>query len=568
MTRARWWALALPVAALALAASWSSLGNGFAYDDLYVIVNDPQRMHTLRDWWREFATTYWLSEGRAPGDGYRPLTILAFKAQWVLGGGSPMLFHAVSIALHVVTAVLVFWLAAAVLPIAAAWVAAALYAVHPVHVEAVANVVGQSELIVALLLVLAVGLYVRGRADGTLTRWRWGAIATLYGVALLFKEHAITLIALLPLAEVLVVRDRAAWPTRLAAMRLPLLVLLLVAVAYLWARSVVVIGTGFAPFIVFEGLNLSARDRVLTMIGAVPEWVRLFLWPARLMTEYAPPYLDVAQGPSVTQIPGLLLLLGVLGLAAATWRRSPATAFGIGWIVITLSPSSNFFLPAGFIIAERTLLLPSVGAMLAVASIIPWLYARFESRPLAQPLGVAAVLLLLALGVARSHTRNPVWRNNETLFRQAVVDSPDSYRAHFMLGTYLFEQGRKVEAERHYRIALGLFPYDPLMAHALAEQYRGADMCAPALPLYEWYFQLEPEASRGHLGHAQCLLFALRLDEAREAALRGIRMGASVRTARSILVASRAAADSLEARRQRGDTIFRAIPAARAAPTP
>jgi tetratricopeptide (TPR) repeat protein len=561
MTRGTWWAIALAIAILALGASWSSLGNGFAYDDAFVVVNDAQRMHTLTGWWREFASTYWLSEGRQPGDGYRPLTILAFKLQWVLGDGKPVVFHAVSVALHTVTAVLVFWLACGALPTAAAALAAAFYAVHPVHVEAVANVVGQSELLVAPLVILAVGLYVHGRAQGPLSWRRWSAIGALYALALLFKEHAITLIALLPLAELLVVRDREAMRARMGRLRLPLLTLALVAMVYLWMRSVVVVGSGFAPYIVFEGLNLSGRDRILTMIGAAPEWLRLFLWPARLMTEYTPPYLDVAQGPSLTQLPGLLVLLGVLGLAVATWRRSPATAFGIGWVVITLSPSSNFLLPAGFIIAERTLLLPSVGAMIAVGSVVPWLYQRLEHSPVALRAGMAAALLLVGLGLVRSHTRNPVWKDNGALFRQAITDSPDSYRAHFMYGTYLFERGNRIEAERHYRTALQLFPYDPLMSHALAEQYRGAGMCAPAVPLYEWFFQLAPTASRGRLGYAECLLLTLRLQEAREAALHGIRLGSNVKLARGLIAATRVAADSLEARRLRGDSSLKEIPA-------
>ena len=560
MTRRSGWACALSVALLALAAAWSSLGNAFAYDDVYVIVNNPGRMHTLERWWTEFGRTYWLSEGGGPGDGYRPLTILAFKAQWVLGGGNPAVYHAMSVALHAITAVAVFWLATAVLPLAAAWIAAALYAVHPVHVEAVANVVGQSELAVALVIVLAMGLYLHGRVRGPLTRARWAAIGALYAIGLLFKEHAITLLALLPLAEATVVRDKEPLRKRLAAIRAPLLALVLLAVAYLWVRSVTVIGTGFAPFIVFQSLDLSTSNRILTMIGAAPEWVRLLLWPARLMTEYAPPYIDVAQGPSVTQLPGLLVLLGVLGLMVATWKRSPATAFGIGFVVIALSPSSNFLVPAGFIIAERTLLLPSVGAMIALASAVPWLYSRIEHRAVLQYAGGAAVLVLVALGLVRSHSRNPVWRDNETLFRQAVLDSPDSYRAHFMLGTHLFENRRKTEGEKHYRIAMQLFPYDPLMAYALAEQYRGVGMCNPAIPLYEWYFQLEPDAARGHLGHAQCLLLTMRLAEAEQAALRAIRKGARVTLAREILTAARDAADSLAARRARGEPTAVVVP--------
>jgi tetratricopeptide (TPR) repeat protein len=432
-----------------------------------------------------------------------------------------------------------------------------------VHVEAIANVVGQSELAVALLMTAAMALYVHGRALGPVTSKRWTVIGALYAAALLFKEHAITLVALIPLAELTVVRDRAPLRKRLADLRLPLLALTLVAATYLLIRSRVVIGTGFQPFIVFQALDLSSSNRVLTMIGAAPEWVRLFLWPARLLTEYTPPYIDVAQGPSITQLAGLVVLVGILGIAVASWRRSPVATFGIGWLVLTLLPASNFLVPAGFIIAERTLLLPSVGVMLAIGSAIPWLYERVERSRVTQVAAAAALVALVSLGTWRSITRNRVWMNNDTLFRQAVRDSPESYRAHFMLGTHLFENKRKTEGEMHYRRALQLFPYDPLMAYALAEQYRGAGMCAPAIPLYQWFFSLEPQAGRGHIGYATCLLLSLRPEEARAAALRSLQLGGRLGPAREIISAAKSARDSLDARRARGDSVAPVPPVSR-----
>jgi len=561
MSRRSWWLLALCIAALALAASANSISNGYAYDDVYLLVKSP-RMHSFAGWWREFGHTYWPEA--AGGDGYRPLTIIAFRAQWAIGGGAPIVFHAVNIVLHTITSVVFFWLASGILPLAAAWIVAALYAVHPVHVEAFANVVGQSELWVALLICVAMGLYVHGRVAGPITRKRWVAIGVVYGIGLLFKEHAVVLPALLILAEATVAPDRAPLNQRLLRMRLPLLVLTVVALGYMWARSVVVVAglSGFQPYIVFQALNLSTSDRILTMIGAAPNWLRLFLWPARLMTEYAPPYIDVAQGPSVAQLPGLLVLLGVLGLMIACWRRSPATSFGIGWIVVTLLPASNFIVPAGFIIAERTLLLPSVGAMIAVGSVIPWLYARLERRRALQYAAAAALVALIGLGFARSSTRAPAWRDNDSLFRQAVKDSPESYRAHFMLGVHLFENRRKTEGEKHYREALKLFPYDPMMALALAEEYRSAGMCQPAIPLYRWLFTLEPNSSRGRIGFADCLLLTYQLDEAREEALKSIRAGGRVKSARAIIDAAKRAKESM-GRRADGDTLASVAPAAR-----
>jgi hypothetical protein len=100
----------------------------------------------------------------------------------------------------------------------------------------------------------------------------------------------------------------------------------LVAVLYLAARATVKGDNiaGFQPFIVFQALDLSYVNRVLTMLGVVPEWLRLLLWPAHLTTEYAPPYIDVAQGPSVVQLPGLFLLIGILGLGVALWKQRSA----------------------------------------------------------------------------------------------------------------------------------------------------------------------------------------------------------------------------------------------------
>src|SRR5688500_13179555 len=82
MTRRDATVATLLVAALALAVGWSSLANGFAYDDVYIL--EKAGRHSMSGWWRDFATTYWpISMG---GDGYRPLTVTAVRAPWVLGG--------------------------------------------------------------------------------------------------------------------------------------------------------------------------------------------------------------------------------------------------------------------------------------------------------------------------------------------------------------------------------------------------------------------------------------------------------------------------------------------------
>ena len=550
--RHRWWLAAALIAVLALAASANSIVNGFTYDDIYTIVRD-QRAHSLSAWWTEFAGTYW--SARWGGDGYRPMTRIMFRIAWAIGDGSPMPFHAMNIVVHLAGSVAVFWLACAVLPLAAAWTAAALYAVHPVHTEAIANSVGIAELFVLLLCVLAAGLYIHGRRAGPITRRRWVGIGALYACACFFKEHAIVLPGVLIFAELLVVPDRLSVRQRLTNLRLPMLLLLVVALAFLWARTSAVRGvSGFVPAIPFQTLNLTSGNRFLTMIGAAPEWFRLLIWPQRLMTDYAPPYLDMAEGPSLIQLPGALLLLGTLGLAVACWRRSPVTSFGIIWIAVTLLPVSNLIVPTGVLVAERTLMLPSVGAMIALCSAMPWLYARFGERRIARLASAAAVLVLLALGIGRSVTRNSVWIDNETLFRQGVVDSPRSYRMHWLLGYHLKTTNRASEGLLHLEQAFRLFPYDPVPAYLVADGLRDRGNCVVAEKLYRWSFEISRSLRRYQLGLSICLAHMLRFDEARAVALDAIRHGAKYRPAVELLRSIEAAQDTVKARLARGDS--------------
>jgi len=521
-------ALAAPVLALlALGASVVGLTNQFVYDDRYIIRLNPA-VASLHHWWRLFGESYW--PVGAGGDGYRPLTILAFSVEWALGHHRPLLFHAVNLTLYVVVALLVFQLAQLMLPRWIAWIVAALFAVHPVHVEAVANGVGQEELWVAVAMISAVVLYVRGRRRGPLRPWASVAIVALYACACFFKEHGIVLPGLLAVCELLLVPDARSVRVRAREMRPFILALVAVAIGFLAAHSAVLAShglTGFNEFVPFQTLKLSARDRILTMFGVLPQWIRLFYWPARLRSEYAPPDITIAQGFSVTQVPGMILLAAVLGLAVVAWRKRPVLALGIAWTVITLLPSSNFIVPAGIILAERTLFLPSVGAMLIAGDLIWWLAPRLR-RPSLQPAGLALVGVLIALGLARSESRSRVWHDNTTLLTQAVADAPDSYRAHYMLSVWYGLTNRTTQSEREGWTALRLFPYDPFLSFGLAESYQKKRVCRPAADLYAWTFALSPKFALGHQNYAVCLMLLGRYTEARQQAF--IAMGRAIGT--------------------------------------
>ena len=146
-------ALTLTVALFALGAAASSLGNGFALDDLPLVQQNP-RVRQLAPPWTYLAQTYW-PPGRGPAL-YRPLTVAGFAVQWSLGRGAPLAFHLTNMMLYLLVALLVLAVARRLLPLPAAFGTALLFAVQPVHAEAVGSVVGQAELWAALFSLVAV----------------------------------------------------------------------------------------------------------------------------------------------------------------------------------------------------------------------------------------------------------------------------------------------------------------------------------------------------------------------------------------------------------------------------
>ena len=508
---------AIGVALLALAATITSLHHEFTYDDKPVILGND-RVHHLTGIWRLFGQSYW--PAAFGGDGYRPVTTTLFTLQWAAGKGAPWVFHLGNIILAVCAALAVLWCARALLPPLESFVVAGLFAVHPVHVEVTGNVVGQSELVVAICVVLAVGIYIRARHLDQLGWQTSFLIGALYAVGLFTKEHAVVLPVLLVAAEVTVLGG-GRWRERLRQTRPIVLVLVAVSLAYMLVRSRVQEGLGFIPFPVFRYLHLSTANRIGTMLNEIPRVARLLVFPAHLSGDYSPQDVIIANGADVTQLPGLVILTGVTVLAVALRRRAPVAGFGLWWLIVAFLPVSNLLVPAGFITAERTLFLPSVGVLLVVGTLVQ--YVRARGRQWERRLGAAALVVLVALGLGRSIDRQRVWKNNEIFANQLVKDAPNGYRAHFIRGRALgLEQHNLPEAMREYRRALQLYPYDPTMTITIADNYMRAGMFEPAAELFRLSYAVEPEAAAARYEYVYALSRLGRWPEVRSEALKAL----------------------------------------------
>ncbi len=514
----------ISIVLLAVAASATGITNGFAFDDVYIIKDNPA-VHSFWPLWEFLTESYWPPE--RGGDLYRPFTMLGFSAQWFVGGGSPLAFHFTSIVLYAVVCAAFFWVAMALLPLPAAWLAGALFAVHPLHVESVGNVVGQAELWAALFMLLGLAVFLRARSRGRLSGKDAALIALSYALGLLSKEHAIVLPAVLLAAELTVSPRTARVRDRLIAIRPLLLAMGAIALAFLWARTAVLAETrGVPPDTTSLFVNQPYGFRAMTMLAVVLQWARLLIWPATLSADYSPRHIELVTSPSIDTLAGVAILLALLVIAIQNRRSAPVLTFGIAWMVVSLLIPSNLIIPTGFVMAERTLFAASAGAMLCVGWVAMKLvpdFTRLAEVP--RRVTLTAIAGVLLMGVVASASRQRVWRDNVTLFTQTVADAPGSYRARMAYAAILFERKEKTEGFKQLDIANNLFPDDPPLLEFAAEEYAKAGKCPVSARLYKKIVDKYPTHLSARIGLVGCLIVLRDHATARAVARAGLTTG-------------------------------------------
>lgn len=452
------------VVLLAVAVYLNSLGNGFSLDDVPIIQQNP-RVHDVSNLRGVWLTPYWPFSGSELGL-WRPLAVFGYALQWAAGGGHPMLFHATSITLHAGAALLVFLLLARLFSPWPALAGGVVFAVHPVHTEVVANVVGQAELIVAIAATGACLLHA-ARAPGiAVTRRRSAALATLFAAGLLAKENAVVIPGLLVATDLAQRRVLLSFAGAWAYARQMLPVTLsfgAVLLAYAIARSMVldgaVLGTDPGPQLHY----LHGEYRVLNALRAMPEMLRLIIFPAALAADYSPAMVLPVENWEPMVIAGALALLGIAGLTLAMpWH--PAAGFAAAWFLISVLPVSNLLFPIGVLVAERTLYLPSMAVSAAVAAILASVWPRASTgrrRALA-----AALVVLTTAGGVRTWVRNPDWASTRSILAALMRDHPESYKAQWTHAAWQWHLGNHESARFHYEMAAATYPLD---THMMAE---------------------------------------------------------------------------------------------------
>jgi Tfp pilus assembly protein PilF len=511
---------------LAVSAYLNSLGNGFAYDDNGVIPLNP--VVTSGSVLSAATNTYWPDPMEGAGL-YRPVTSLSFALEWRVFGDNPLGFHSLNVAVHALACLLLFILILEVgSPVAGALAGAGLFAIHPIHTEAVANVVGRSELYAAVFFLLACILYLRGRTWPSLMRGvRLVALGLLYFLALGSKEIGVTLPGALVLLEWLRPRlegwhtevDRSpGLPVRLAEEAPVFLLLGAVLLAFLGARVLVLgeaLGDVPAPVLV----DLPPHLRVLTSISLWPQYLRLLLVPFDLAADYSPGVLFPALGLDLGVGVGLLVGLGAVLVILRLRGTVPLVALGILWFGLTILPVSHLLFSAGVLLAERTLYLPSAGLALAVAGLTPIV---LRSRPGLRTALLAGAAVVGVAFMVKTVLRNPAWISTWIVLDTLNEDHPESFRAFRARAIGLDHVGEEDAAGEAYLTAASLAPnHHGILVEAghffgrIGDWSRGEELLRRAL-------EVAPDQHNAYRALTGQLLRQGRGREAHRVALRGL----------------------------------------------
>jgi tetratricopeptide (TPR) repeat protein len=436
---------------LAVLPYLNTLRNGFVYDDDGQVLHNPY----IRDFshLREIFTTDVLSyEGvKSAPNYYRPLMNFGYLLCFRLFGLRAFGFHLVNLLLHGAVVVLLFAVTKRMLRSSTmAFVAAAVFAVHPIHTESVDWIAAVTDLELTFFYLLTFRIYLGlGRAQPFTYGLTQFAMALSFALAAISKEQALTLPLLATLYEHAYRedRDRTTMTQKFARYG----TLWLLAVAYLFLR------VRFLGTLARTREPLAEYEVVFSAFSLFAQYMWKLLWPVRLCAYYVFEVSDDPTDPRILAGLGAVLLIALLFVSL--WRFDRRASFGVAWVVVTLGPVLNAGWLASNVFTERYLYLPSVGFCWVLGwgwtRLVAWsAQSRYPWRWL-----LAAALGALATGcVVRIVTRNTDWKDNQTLYERTLAASPKAYYMHNNLGGVYWNKGYVKPAEREWTEALRLAP--------------------------------------------------------------------------------------------------------------
>ncbi len=448
-----WWLL-LGIAAIAMTVYLNSLSNQFTFDDVAVVQNS-EHVQNL-DWSQIWSDNYWAAkDGNLPDILYRPFTIWSYLANQALLPNAAWAFHLTNVILHGLCTVMVAILAWRIFGSrGVALVAGLLFAVHPIHTEVVANIVGRAEMLAAIWSLAAILIYLpeepllRQTVPATRPAWHGLLVAACFFFAMLSKETPAALIG------VFVFIDGWRWTFWPRESRPSLLQ---------WfcrraLRYYLPIGCAFGVYLAMRihstGLMRDIRsihpivnplvsatvlERIVTPFAILTKYLGLMVWPRVLSADYSAPSLMPTTNPTQPlPLIGLLLVLLAFVVSLRYWRRLGALVLTLGLFALSYALVSNF-LRIGTIMGERLFYLPSVFVLIIAAwgVVLAWQSQLFQRLRLCRWTFAFLLLVSFIAMFVRTVIRNGDWHDNITLALATAHDNANSAKACTWAGSTL-----------------------------------------------------------------------------------------------------------------------------------
>ena len=466
------WTAILPLAflvALATLPYLNTLRNLFVYDDTTQIVDNPylQNFHHLKE---IFTTPVWsFLGGDYPRNYYRPLMSFGYLLCFQLFGPVPLAYHLVNLVLNLLVVLLLFFVTWRMFnDRLLAFVAAGLFALHPIHSESVAWIAAVTDIELALFYLLTFWFFLG------LSKWRGRSLivgelsmAASYVLALLAKEPALTLVALATLYEHFCREDRKETGSGVKLSRYGPLWLL--ALVYLIFRIHVVGGLASRSQFPYMGPDAV----VFSALALAGQYVWKLIWPATLCAFYA---FHMSTSPSDPQvIAGAVALMGLAFLFVFFWNRARLVSFALLFFFLNLAPVLYAPWMAANVFTERYLYLPSVGFCwtLGWAGAALWRSVAGSADPrlwgprLWRALVIVSAVALVALCALRIIRRNRDWHDDETFYKATLALHPDAYLMRLNLATIYLDRDDFKNAEQELHEADRIAPDYPLILNNL-----------------------------------------------------------------------------------------------------
>ncbi len=428
-------------AAIALAVNLNVLWNGFVWDDNYII---REAAHSVL--------------GPVVAQGventyYRPVVEWSWIADRAIWDKNPIGFHLTNLILHMGTTLLLTFVGLRLLRgyaegSAVALVAATLFAVHPVHSEAVAWIAGRNDLFPAFFMTLAMGFYLQIR-QGAPGVWRWPLWMISVLLSLLSKESALPLLVIFPLVDWAILKPGL--PLWRYGLKPSGLFLGILALAYAGLRHVT-LGSPVGEASVRE---MSSASGLLTVLRSLGFYIKQSLFPHPLNAFVLP-----ASETNPADLFFVILAIAASTLLIGLTLRRSTRPVSLGLWTFFLGLGAPLLVPLVQVthapLAERYLYLPSLGLVFILAVFLikgsSWIGGNREG--LLSHLGPVLVVLAVSLYSAILFTRNQVWRNDLSLWEDTVVKSPHAAVPHNLLGLAYKHEGRWEDAKREFEMAL------------------------------------------------------------------------------------------------------------------